>query len=211
MKSLTIPALLFICLLPLPAQDVITMRTGDEIDAEVTEISDAFISYHKVSNPDGPVYKVRKAEIFMIKYKNGQKDVFPVSSNGAEKSTASGDDHASDLCRLVIFRDGQFYASALNYWIFVNGEKTCKLSNGKYLEIEAPAGLLEISARRSGAEFAKKTEFLPIIAEAGQTYYIEGSIVRSLTRRRMELSEVTENTGIRDLRTLSEDRCTGKE
>ena len=58
------------------AQDVITKRDGDEVQAKVTEITDTDVKYKKWSNPDGPTYTVKRAEVFMIKYQNGEKDVF---------------------------------------------------------------------------------------------------------------------------------------
>lgn len=58
------------------AQDIITKRNGDEIQAKIIEVSDTDIRYKKWSNPDGPSYTMKTADIFMIKYQNGDKDVF---------------------------------------------------------------------------------------------------------------------------------------
>ncbi|MDD6736787.1 MAG: hypothetical protein PUE03_01150 [Prevotella sp.] len=58
------------------AQDIIIMRNGDEVEAKVTKVSSNEVEYHKWSNLEGPVYSVDKADVFMVKYKNGEKDVF---------------------------------------------------------------------------------------------------------------------------------------
>lgn len=58
------------------AQDVITLKNGDEINGKVTKVSSTEIEYKLASNPDGPTYTKPVAEIFMVKYANGQKDVF---------------------------------------------------------------------------------------------------------------------------------------
>lgn len=58
------------------AQDVIICRNGDEITSKVLKVSQTEIEYKKWSNQDGPSYTLDKSEVFMIKYKNGEKDVF---------------------------------------------------------------------------------------------------------------------------------------
>lgn len=58
------------------AQDIIICRNGDEISSKVLKISKTEIEYKKWTNQDGPTYTLEKAEVFMIKYQNGEKDVF---------------------------------------------------------------------------------------------------------------------------------------
>jgi hypothetical protein len=57
-------------------QDIIVMKTGDEIKAKVEQVLDTEIKYRKFENQGGPVYSAKKAEVFMIRYENGSKDVF---------------------------------------------------------------------------------------------------------------------------------------
>jgi hypothetical protein len=56
--------------------DVITLLTGDDIDAVVQKVGDTDIEYKKWSNKNGPTYTLKKSEIFRICYANGEKDVF---------------------------------------------------------------------------------------------------------------------------------------
>ena len=62
-------------------QDVITLKNGDDIQAIVQEIGDVDIKYKKFDNPNGPNYSLKKSEIFMIRYVNGNKDVFIEQQN----------------------------------------------------------------------------------------------------------------------------------
>lgn len=69
-------------------QDIITLKNGDEIETKVTEISEHQIKYKEFDNLDGPVYAVSKSKIFMIKYKNGKKDVFSNYTKEGNKQSA---------------------------------------------------------------------------------------------------------------------------
>ena len=60
----------------LPAQDVITNKNGDETKAKVIEVGQTEIKYKKYTNLNGPIFTVSKSEVFMIKYENGEKEVF---------------------------------------------------------------------------------------------------------------------------------------
>ncbi|MEX2370189.1 MAG: hypothetical protein WD578_04205 [Bacteroidales bacterium] len=62
--------------LPSLAQDLIILKSGDEIVSIVTEVDIQIVKYKKFENPNGPVYSIEKSQIFMIKYANGTKDVF---------------------------------------------------------------------------------------------------------------------------------------
>ena len=68
--------LLFMRTVSITAQDIVVMRNGDEVEAKVTKVGTAEIEYHKWSNQDGPIYTVPKSDVFMVKYMNGDKDVF---------------------------------------------------------------------------------------------------------------------------------------
>lgn len=72
----------------LNAQDVLTKRNGDELQVKVMKISADEVEYKKWSNLDGPSYVVPKAEVFMIKYQNGDKEVFD-SASAAKPADAS--------------------------------------------------------------------------------------------------------------------------
>ena len=58
------------------AFDVIILKNGNEIQAKVLEIDAKEIKYKLLNNIDGPTRIVNKDEVFMVKYKDGFKEVF---------------------------------------------------------------------------------------------------------------------------------------
>ena len=62
------------------AQDIIMLRNGNEIQALVQEIGIDDVKYKKWDNQTGPNYTLKKSEIFMIKYANGDKDLITENS-----------------------------------------------------------------------------------------------------------------------------------
>ena len=93
MKIFKFFMVLAVCLSPLfaSAQDVITLKSGDEIQAKVTEVGQTEVKYKRFDNPDGPTYTVNKSDIFMVKYQNGQKDVFK-DEQPAQNNKGNDDD-----------------------------------------------------------------------------------------------------------------------
>jgi hypothetical protein len=55
--------------------DKIVCINGEEIEVIVSEITSEFISYKKCDNIDGPKYSIEKSKVFIIKYKNGSKEI----------------------------------------------------------------------------------------------------------------------------------------
>jgi molybdopterin-binding protein len=77
--------LFLLWLLPFLAksQDVITLKNGEEINAKITEVGTEEIKYKKGEND--VLYIIKKSEIFMIKYKDGTKDIFKSESGESKK------------------------------------------------------------------------------------------------------------------------------
>ncbi|MHB9291729.1 hypothetical protein Holit_00812 [Hollandina sp. SP2] len=67
--------ILFCCGFIIYAQDIITLRTGEEIKALIQEVNVDSIKYKKLDT-EGPIYTILKSEVFMIKYANGEKETF---------------------------------------------------------------------------------------------------------------------------------------
>ena len=68
--------------------DVIVLKTGEEVNAKVTEVGQEEIKYKKCENLSGPTYSINKSEVFMIKYSNGTKDIISPSNSTTQNSTA---------------------------------------------------------------------------------------------------------------------------
>lgn len=65
----------------LSAQDIITKMDGTDIQAKVTEVGKEQISYKKFSNLEGPSYTMDLAEILMITYENGEREIYNVNTS----------------------------------------------------------------------------------------------------------------------------------
>lgn len=76
MKPLLLLTLLLALVVTAHAQDLLTKRNGDEVLVRVLEITPTEVKYRRFDNPDGPLISVWKADVFMIRYANGTKDVF---------------------------------------------------------------------------------------------------------------------------------------
>jgi hypothetical protein len=77
--------------------DNIILKDGVEISAKVFEITPTLIKYRHCKNLDGPIISVYKSDVFMIKYKDGSKDVFKsesINTTSASESELKGNGFA---------------------------------------------------------------------------------------------------------------------
>ena len=56
--------------------DIVTLKNGKVVFALVQEVGMEDIKYKRYDNPTGPVYTMKRSEIFMVTYANGSKDIF---------------------------------------------------------------------------------------------------------------------------------------
>lgn len=63
------------------AQDVITKKDGTDILARILEINLNEVKYKKFSNLNGPTYTLRKSDILIVHYENGEHEVFDTTQN----------------------------------------------------------------------------------------------------------------------------------
>ena len=75
MKRFFFFSIAILCSILASGQDIITKLDGSELQSKILEVGIDEIRYKDHSNLDGPVYVIRKAEVFMIKYQNGTKEV----------------------------------------------------------------------------------------------------------------------------------------
>lgn len=93
MKQLFVFSLL-LCSASAFAQDVIVKQDGSTILSKVIEIGTEEVKYKKFSNPDGPTYNIRKADIMTINYENGEKETFENQSSQPANEEPSPKDFA---------------------------------------------------------------------------------------------------------------------
>src|SRR5574337_52479 len=74
-------SLLFACIAVFAfAQDTIVKKNGEKIPCKVIEIGTTEITYKKVSNPDGPLYALKKTEVWKIVFANGSVEYITTSA-----------------------------------------------------------------------------------------------------------------------------------
>lgn len=80
-----------LCTMNVQSQDILVKRSGGELQVKVLKISSEVIEYKKWSNQDGPTYTLATSEVNMIKYENGEQDVFnsDTSAEVSEDSTTN--------------------------------------------------------------------------------------------------------------------------
>jgi len=88
MKKILITIIMGLTIGSVYSQDVITKKSGEDIQSKVLEVTTSEVKYKKFDNQTGPIFTILKSEILMIRYENGSKDVFNESSSSSD----------SDLC-----------------------------------------------------------------------------------------------------------------
>jgi uncharacterized protein (TIGR02145 family) len=88
------------------AQDIITKKSGEDIEAIVTEIGLEVVKYKKSSNLEGPSYTISKSDIFRIKYKNGEIEMF---AKNIDKEVDENSIELSAEKEFIDERDGNSY------------------------------------------------------------------------------------------------------
>src|SRR5678810_1097322 len=73
MKTLVVIVVTFLPAFSLVAQDRIIKLNKSEINGKVSEIGSSEIKYKK--DPDGPLYAIKKNEVYKIVFENGKEEV----------------------------------------------------------------------------------------------------------------------------------------
>ncbi len=82
------------------AQDIIIKQDASEIKAHIEEVGDELIKYRRHSNPSGPIYSIRKTEVFMIRYENGEQE----SMNAADEAASATPSEINYTSRNVSYK-----------------------------------------------------------------------------------------------------------
>ena len=68
-----------LCLFMAKAQDTIYKRSGERIDAKITEISSTEVKYKRFTMQDGPLFIISRNDVQKIRFSNGVVDSFAVT------------------------------------------------------------------------------------------------------------------------------------
>jgi len=126
-------------------------------------------------------------------------------------SFAGGNDpkpkNNAETATIYIYRTGSWGAAANNWAMFVDDKKVCKLSNNRYIKVEVAPGKHRVSSKIGGIDVMKKETEIEIDAEAGKSYYVACNVKQSITRARLEMTEVTKSSADKQMEKMSVDKC----
>lgn len=71
---------LLMCVATVSAQDIITKKNGEDIQAKVLEIDNNNVKYKLFDEPNGVTYTMPKAQILIIRYESGRNELFNTAS-----------------------------------------------------------------------------------------------------------------------------------
>lgn len=115
----------------------------------------------------------------------------------------------SDSSFIYIYRTGQFGGAMANFSIWVDDKKLCKISNDKYFKVAVTPGTHKIEAKLGGVSIMKKETSVEVDVVAGKSNFIACNMKSSITRVRLEMTEVVEKAGKKEIEKMSLDRCQG--
>ncbi len=116
------------------AQDNIVLKNGNEINAKVLEVSPTQIKYRRQDNPDGPIYTTGRADILLIKYANGTKDILTATpNNGSITSTESS--KSLDRLRYHARFFSSYYSTESGQRLFTEQVRSAFASNSTALHL----------------------------------------------------------------------------
>ncbi len=75
-KLICIIVLALSAFISLDAQDLITKKDGTDISAKILEVNTNEIKYKRYSNLEGPTYTILKSDILIVRYENGENELF---------------------------------------------------------------------------------------------------------------------------------------
>ena len=78
-KLVVVFALFFSCCFSVSAQDLITKKDGTDIQAKILEININEVKYKRFSNLEGPTFTLPKSDILVVRYENGEEEMFEES------------------------------------------------------------------------------------------------------------------------------------
>jgi len=156
------------------AQDILTLRDGNDLSVKVTEINETEIKYKDFKNLDGPIRVVYKSDVFSIKYENGLKSVFntePIIQNNniQENKTEckSGKVYDKDTSDFAKIRRKSFSGPRIGYTYITSGTTADYLAErgknpgitqfgwqfeGRLFTVEGLSGLIEFVPLIGGIE-----------------------------------------------------------
>ncbi|MEP1034110.1 hypothetical protein [Ekhidna sp.] len=176
------------------AQDIITKMNGDDIQAIVIEVLPTSVKYKKYNNQKGPLYTLKKSEIFMINYENGSKDVF---------TTQNSDVMEGSSATIYFYRPKKFANGKTKIIVGTvePDEVLVGLKNGRWYEMDYE----HLGDRQFVAGvFSLNKEIYELDVEHNETYYVKCTVLTKGLKVMAELTFVGKATALKEMEGLKE-------
>jgi len=108
-KLLLVFAFMIGCGITVFAQDLITKKDGTDIQAKILEVTSTEVKYKKYNNLEGPTFSLLKSDILIVRYENGENEVFNTSQKASALNTSN------DVFPGMRYRDYKDFYNTRNY------------------------------------------------------------------------------------------------
>ena len=201
-RVVTLIAGCFLGILFLRGQDLIILRNGDEISSKVIETGTDEIRYRKESMPDGPVYVCMKRDVFMIKFENGEREVFGDEPSPKVKDQGTANQEPASM---YFFRPKKMAGSRPEIIIgtIKPDEVILKLKNGHWHRI----GYYHFGSRDFVfGIYSVNPQPLPLEIHPGDVYYFRCEAMSKGLSLVAEMEKADEETAKREMAALKEQK-----
>jgi hypothetical protein len=106
MRILLLVLVCYLLALNAVGQDTLYLKSGEFIPTTILEISPSTVSYKRLDNIDGPIYKLFLYQITKIKYQNGKIEFF---KNEEPLGVLNDSQSKIDTSKIMILKTGIFY------------------------------------------------------------------------------------------------------
>jgi len=89
-------AILLVATGQIMAQDLITLKDGTDIKAKILEITPTELKYKKYNNQEGPTITILKSQVLIVRYENGENEVFNNTPRNTDNSVANNNFYLHD-------------------------------------------------------------------------------------------------------------------
>ena len=111
-----------------------------------------------------------------------------ISTQAAEPAAAAPGAAAEGTATVIFFRPRKFVGAAIGFKVRENGTEMGKLRNGKYFSLKVKPGTHAYDVH------GETKDVLTLEVEAGQTYYVQGTLGVGIVAGRPNLSPSDQST-----------------
>jgi hypothetical protein len=196
MKKIVLLTMLMVAAFGIKAQDTIVLRNGNEVKAKVEKISSNEIEYRSWEFQDGPLRTKSVDEVFMIKYSNGQHEVFEQLVPKRDKGDLSLFGLERDGSSIVYRSNGEepenieMLLGEVNYNEYISARENIT-AGGVLIAAGLLAGGAAIAIWASDFESESHLMLAIMTDVVADVFFITGIVVRA--KNKGKISRIAEN------------------